>query len=112
MMVRNLSAHIRSEENRREMEAGRPHMDVFKASEVLSIATGKLAGEVALDIANAEKLEMPKEPVTPNVDSIAGIVREAFHLGKRVRSNPDYYSLSDPIGEFIQKEVYEPYGEK
>lgn len=113
MMVKNLSTHIRSDENQREMEAGRPHMDVFKASEVLSIATGKRMSDVAMDIARAENLVMPETPKrAPEVDSIAGIATEAFSLGKRVRSNPDYYSLSDPLGDFLKKNVYEPYGGK
>jgi len=112
MMIKNLANHIKSEENRREMEAGRPHMTIFKASEVISAATGKLLGDVTEELIKADELVIPKEPTTPNVDSIANIARDAFQLGKRVAHNPDYYSLSDPLGDFLNKEVYEPYGGK
>lgn len=112
MMIKNLANHIKSEETRREMEAGRPHMDVYKASGVLAIATGKRMSDIAMDIARAENLIMPQETVAPNIDSVANIARDAFQLGKRVSHNPDYYSLSDPLGDFLNKEVYEPYGGK
>lgn len=33
------------------------------------------------------------------------LVTEAFGLGKRVQRNKDYYSLSDPLSDFINDKI-------
>jgi hypothetical protein len=45
---------------------------------------------------------MTKKPIW-NWDEVSQIISDAFHLGKQVVRNPDYYSLSSPLSDMKDK---------
>jgi hypothetical protein len=54
LMIKNLARHIRSWENRDAVENGKPHLNIFTASDVLSVALCKSKEEIAMDLAMIE----------------------------------------------------------